>query len=157
MRLGSLAADVPLHVVLEMEVKQKPLGQQRLLQLELSGDVPSLSLRDVILRHDIRCVFTDVEPNQSSDVVPSAVVRALRTITLYRMQEQAWSALSAGDADQATSRLEMVATRLLEMGERQLARAVMLEAGNVATKGHPTAGGRKRMKYGTRSLAAGDL
>jgi hypothetical protein len=71
------------------------------------------------------------------------------------MQEQAWSALSAGNSDQATSQLEMVATRLLEMGEKRLARAVMLEAGHVATKGHPTARGRKRIRYGTRSLAEG--
>jgi Ca-activated chloride channel family protein len=155
MRLGSLEADGPMRVVLEMEVKQKPVGEQRLLQLELSGDVPSLSRRDETLRHDIRCVFTEDEPNPSKDVVPSAVVSALSKITLYRMQEQAWSALSAGNSDQATSQLEMVATRLLEMGEKQLARAAMLEAGHVATKGHPTARGRKRIKYGTRCLAKG--
>jgi Ca-activated chloride channel family protein len=157
MRLGSLEADVPMHVVLEMEVKQKSAGEQRLLQLELSGDVPSLSRREGVLRQDIRCVFTDDEPNLGKDVVPPAVVSALGRITLYRMQERAWSALSAGDSDRATSQLEMVATRLLEMGEKQLARAAMLEAGHVASKGHPTARGRKRIKYGTRSLANGGI
>jgi hypothetical protein len=146
-----------MHVVLEMEVKQKSAGEQRLLQLELSGDVPSLSRREEVLRQDIRCVFTDDEPNLGKDVVPPAVVSALGRITLYRMQERAWSALSAGDSDRATSQLEMVATRLLEMGEKQLARAAMLEAGHVASKGHPTARGRKRIKYGTRSLANGGI
>jgi Ca-activated chloride channel family protein len=155
MRLGSLEADVPMHVVLEMAVEQKPLGEQRLLQLELSGDIPSLSRRDEILRHEIRCVFTDDQLHHGGDVAPPAVVSALSRITLYRMQEQAWSALSAGHYTQATSKLETVATRLLEIGEKQLARAVMLEAGHVATKGHPTARGRKRIKYGTRSLAHG--
>ena len=155
MRLGSLEADEPLHVVLEMAVKQKPVGERRLLQLELSGDVPSLRRREEMLIHNIRCVFTDDEHDQSSDVVPSGIVSALSKITLYRMQEQAWSALSAGNIDRATTQLEMVATRLLEMGEKQLARAVMLEAGHVSSKGHPTARGRKRIKYGTRGLAKG--
>jgi Ca-activated chloride channel family protein len=155
MRLGSLEAGAPLIAVLEMEVKQKPVGEQRLVQLELRGDVPALSRRNEVLRHDIRCTFTNDELNHGRYAVPLAVVNALSRVTLYRMQEQAWSALSAGRSDQATSMLEMVATRLLEMGEKQLARAVMLEAGHVATKGHPTARGRKRIKYGTRSLTGG--
>ena len=155
MRLGSLEAGAPLNTVLEMEVKHKPVGEQRLVQLELRGAVPALSRTNEILRHDIRCTFTNEELNRGRYAVPSAVVNALSKITLYRMQEQAWSALSAGRSDQATSMLEMVATRLLEMGEKQLARAVMLEAGHVATKGHPTARGRKRIKYGTRSLTGG--
>jgi hypothetical protein len=155
MRLGSLEADAPMHVLLELEVQRKPVGEQRLLQLELRGNVPTLSRRDEILRHDIRCVFTSDESKPSRDAVPSAIVSALSRITLYRMQEQAWSALNAGDPDQATRKLEMVATRLLEIGEKQLARAVMLEAGHVAAKGHPTARGRKTIRYGTRSLANG--
>jgi Ca-activated chloride channel family protein len=155
MRLGSIEAGVPTHVMLEVEVEQQPVGERRLFQLELSGDVPALSRQGETLRQDIRCIFTDAEPNYGREVVPSAVVSALSRITLYRMQEQAWSALSAGDSDRATSQLEMVATRLFEIGEKQLARAAMLEAGHVASKGHPTARGRKRIKYGTRSLVNG--
>jgi hypothetical protein len=154
-RLGSLGVDVPMHVMLEMEVARKPVGARRLLQLELRGDVPALSRRGEMLRRDVRCVFTSDKSEYSGDVVPPAVVSALSRITLYRMQEQAWSALSAGESDQATRKLEMVATRLLELGEKQLARAVMLEAGHVASKGHPTARGRKAIRYGTRGLANG--
>jgi hypothetical protein len=144
-----------MHVLLEAGVERKPVGERRLLQLELKGDVPALNRRGEMLRHDIRCAFTSDESDHSGGVVPPAIVSALSRITLYRMQERAWSALSAGDFDQATRKLEMVATRLLEIGEKQLARAVMLEAGHVATKGHPTARGRKRIRYGTRGLANG--
>jgi Ca-activated chloride channel family protein len=157
MRLGSIEAEIPMHIVLEVEVEQQPVGERRLLQLELSGDVPALGRRGETLRRDIRCVFTNDEPSRGRNAVPPALVSALSRITLYRMQEQAWSALSAGNSDRATSQLEMVATRLLEMGEKQLARAAMLEAGHVAKKGHPTAQGRKRIKYGTRSLANGRI
>jgi Ca-activated chloride channel family protein len=156
MRLGVLQADEPIHVVLEIAVEQQTVGERRLLQLELRGNVPSLGLLDERLRRDIRCVFADDGlDNHGQDIVPPTIVSALRRITLYRMQEQAWSALSAGNPDRATSQLEMVATRLLELGENNLARAVMLEAGHVASKGHPTTRGRKRIKYGTRSLGDG--
>lgn len=52
----------------------------------------------------------------------------------------------------ATHQLEMMATRLFDLGETQLARAAMLEAGRIARGGAPTAKGRKELKYGTRSL-----
>jgi len=68
------------------------------------------------------------------------------------MQERAWDALDSGDVKVATHQLEMIATRLFDLGETQLARAAMLEAGRIAQSGNPTAKGRKELKYGTRSL-----
>jgi hypothetical protein len=144
-----------MGVILEMGVERKPSGEHRLLQLELNGDVPLLGRQDVVLKRDVRCVFTDDELDQEKDSVPSAVVNALGRITLYRMQEQAWSALDEGNIDRATRQLEMVATRLLDLGEKRLAQAAMLEAAHVAKKGDSTARGRKEVKYGTRSLDIG--
>jgi len=84
--------------------------------------------------------------------VPTGILRALNKITLYRMQGRAWDALESGDTDTATHQLEMVATRLFDLGEVQLAQSAMLEAGRIAKGGTPTAKGRKEIKYGTRSL-----
>lgn len=151
-KLGSLESDATMRILLEIGVGQHHPGEHRLLQLELRGDVPTLGRKGDMLRRDIRGIFTDDEQCVSEEEVPSAVVNALRRITLYRMQEQAWGALDEGLVDQATGQLEMVATRLLELGETRLARATMLEAGRVAREGSPTARGRKEIKYGTRSL-----
>lgn len=152
MKLGSLEADAPMKILLEIGVEQKPVGEHRLLQLELNGDVPLLGRRGEKLRHDIRCVFTNGEPDQDESDVPLVVLSALRRVTLYRMQEQAWTALDEGRVDQATRQLEMVATRLFDLGQKRLAQAAMLEAGHVARVGNATARGRKEIKYGTRSL-----
>jgi Ca-activated chloride channel family protein len=152
MKLGSLEADAPMKILLELGVEQRPVGEHRLLQLELNGDVPLLGLRGEKLRRDVRCMFTNDEPDQGEGDVPLAVVSALRRVTLYRMQEQAWTALDEGRVDQATRQLEMVATRLFGLGQEQLAQAAMLEAGHVARVGDATARGRKQIKYGTRSL-----
>jgi hypothetical protein len=49
-----------------------------------------------------------------------------------------------------------VATRLLELGELELANAARLEAGRLARSGTLSPAGRKKLKYGTRSLTIGD-
>jgi len=155
MKLGSLEADAPMKILLEIGVGQRPVGEHRLLRLELIGDVPILGQQGEMLRRDIRCVFTHDESGQSQSDVPLAVLNALRRVTLYRMQEQAWIALDEGKVEQATRQLEMVATRLFDLGQKRLAEAAMLEAGHVARVGNATARGRKEIKYGTRSLKVG--
>jgi Ca-activated chloride channel family protein len=148
--LGALQADIPLTVALEVSVAQKPPGEHRLLQLELTGDIPALGRQRDKLQRDVRCTFTSIEP--TPEPVPPAILSALSKATIYRMQERAWDALDRGDVRLATRQLEMIATRLFDLGETQLARAAMLEAGRIAQSGTPTAKGRKDLKYGTRSL-----
>ncbi len=151
-RLGSLSVETPMRILLEVGIGRRVSGEHRLLQIELNGDVPYLDRRDQRLKRDVWCTFTDHEQNRSEAEVPSTILSALSRVTLYRMQEQAWAALEEGRIDQATSQLEMVATRLLDMGEERLARAAMLEAEHIARRGNSTSLGRKRIKYGTRSI-----
>jgi Ca-activated chloride channel family protein len=150
-KLGSLQADAPLTIVAEVVVSTRPPGEHRILQLELTGDVPSLGRQGERLRRDVRCTFTATElpPEQ----VPPSVLSVLSKVTIYRMQEQAWATLDSGDVKAATRQLERIATRLFSLGEVQLARAAMLEAGRISQSGMATAKGRKEIKYGTRSLA----
>lgn len=155
MRLGTLAVDTPMKVLLAVAVDRRPPGEHPLLELELTGDIPSLDRHEETLKHVVRCAFVDDAPNGGGDDVPPAVLSALGKITLYRMQERAWSALAEGHVEQATRQLEMMATRLLDIGEVQLARSAMLEAKHIAEKEGSTDQGRKEIKYGTRSLDIG--
>jgi Ca-activated chloride channel family protein len=148
--LGALQADAPLNLVLDVGVAQKPPGEHRLLQLELTGDTPALGRQGEKLRRDLRCAFTPTEP--PPEPVPQAIRSALSKATLYHMQERAWDAVDGGDLKAATRQLEMIATHLFDLGETQLAQAAMLEAGRLAQGRNPTARGRKELKYGTRSL-----
>jgi len=149
--LGALQTDAPFTIVMEVGVAEKPPGEHRLLQLELTGDVPVLERHGEKLRHEIRCTFTPTRiPPQPA---PPAILSALSKVAIYRMQARVWDALDEGDVNTATHQLEMIATRLFDLGETHLARAAMLEAGRIAQGGAPTAKGRKEIKYGTRSLA----
>ena len=68
------------------------------------------------------------------------------------MQEKVWDALEDGKTEDARRRLETVATRLLDLGEKELAHMALLEAGRVAQGGQVSEKGHKTIKYGTRSL-----
>ena len=148
--LGSLQADAPMSIVAEVGVSARSTGEHRILQLDLVGDIPSLGRRGEKLRCDIRCTFvpTEMIPEQ----VPASVLSVLSKVTIYRMQEQAWTTLDEGDVKTATRQLERIATHLFSLGETQLARSAMLEAGRISQSGTATAKGRKEIKYGTRSL-----
>ncbi len=118
--------------------------------MELVGNIPSRQLDDAQLRQDVTFPF-DLQANPNT-AAPPHILSALAKVTIFQMQEGALQALEKGDVAAATHRLETMATRLLDMGEHQLARAALLEAGRLARSGNLSPAGRKAIKYGTRSL-----
>lgn len=148
--LGPLQSDASITGMLELVAGPHPAGEHRLAQVELTGDVPARQMKNVALRQDLNVRF---DPHAHSNAPPPPnVLNALAKITIFQMQEGAWQALEKGDVASATHRLEALATRLLDMGEHQLARAALLEAGRLARSGNLSSAGRKTIKYGTRSL-----
>jgi uncharacterized protein YegL len=150
--LGTLQTDSPVTLLMELVIPSLPAGPHRLAQFELGGDVPALERKGERLRQDLTLNFTPQTPS-APPTVPPAILSALAKITIFQMQENAWKSLEKGDVAEATRRLETMATRLLDLGEHQLARAALLEAGRLARSGHLSPAGRKTIKYGTRSLA----
>ncbi len=148
--MGSLQSDAPISGMLELVVAPRTAGEHRLAQAELTGDIPARQVSGVTLRQDLNFVF-ESQSNANTPAPPN-VLSALAKITIFQMQEGAWQALEKGDVANATHRLETMATRLLDMGEHQLARAALLEAGRLARSGNLSPSGRKAIKYGTRSL-----
>ena len=148
--LGPLQSDAPISGMLELIVGAQPAGVHRIAQMELSGEIPVRQMENAILHQDL--TFTFDPQSQVNAPAPANVLSALAKITIFQMQEGAWQALEKGDVAKATHRLETMATRLLDMGEHQLARAALLEAGRLARSGNLSLAGRKAIKYGTRSL-----
>jgi Ca-activated chloride channel family protein len=140
------------HVFLvDMLVFPKPAGQHRLARVEVVGDVPALGRQKERAWQEIIVNLTQ-EPI-SDQQVPSSIVGALGKLAIFRMQEKALIELKQGEAALATQRLETMATRLINIGEIELARAALLEASRIAKTGQLSPEGRKKIKYGTRSLS----
>lgn len=152
--LGALEADRLLSVLLQIVVGPHPAGRQRILQLEISGDTPAVGRQGEKLVRELWFHFAEnltTEPE-----IPLNLVNALGKLAIFRMQEQAYEALESGDPTAASEKLEVVATRLLEIGELELANAARLESGRLARSGLLSPTGRKKLKYGTRSLTMND-
>jgi Ca-activated chloride channel family protein len=83
---------------------------------------------------------------------PQEIIQALSQLSLYKLQERAHADVAEGKYLEAANRLQRMATNLLELGERELARTVLLEAEHIKEKQAYSAEGDKRIKYGTRAL-----
>jgi Ca-activated chloride channel family protein len=80
------------------------------------------------------------------------LLNALSKLTLYRIQDRANQAISTGNLEVATQHLNNLATHLFSQGEKDLARTVLEEAENLELGKSLSEEGKKRIKYGTRSL-----
>jgi Ca-activated chloride channel family protein len=149
--LGMLESHKGDVFLVDMLVPPRPAGQHRLVRMEVVGDVPALGRQKERAWQEIIVNFAEKPiPDQQ---VPSAIVGALGKLAIFRMQEKALVELERGETNLATQRLETMATRLINIGEIELARAALLEAGRIAKTGQLSPEGRKKIKYGTRSLS----
>lgn len=146
--LGNLMAGKSMQALLEIVVQESRSGFYPVLHLEMQADIPGLE-RQERLTLDLEREFTTDPPDEP---IPPGLVKVLSRLTIFRMQEQVWKALDEGRVDDARRRLETIATRLLDLGEPELAHTALLEAGRLAQGGQISSRGQKVIRYGTRSL-----
>lgn len=125
--------------------------KKRLMRLTIEGDVPGQAGRRNWEWVDVFGKF--VPEFDGPPEIPPTIVTALGKLAIFKMQEKAMIDLANGQISAATQRLETMATRLLNLGETDLARAALLEAGRLARTGDLSPEGRKRIRYGTRALS----
>jgi Ca-activated chloride channel family protein len=129
-----------------------PFGFRSVARLVAQGDILANQQQMFQSLSDISLEITEQPPPEDP---PVAILDALGKLTLYRMQERAQEALASGDVREATRRLENLATRLLAMGEEELAHQARAEARRVAHTSNLSDQGRKTLKYETRYLLLG--
>jgi hypothetical protein len=137
-------------MILELLVESEKPGEHRLLQVDVEGEVPALGQQPARAQHTLTMTF-DADLDRRTPVPPD-IVSAMGKLTIYKMQERAMDEIEKGQIDAAVDRLKTMATRLLNLGEAELARAALLEAGRLAHTGALSAEGRKQIRYGTRGL-----
>jgi Ca-activated chloride channel homolog len=155
-KLASLQPNRPISVLLQFQMPASmPIGFRTVARLVGGGDIMRNQHQAFRAVSDISL---EVAEQPTPEEPPGAIIEALSKLTLYRMQEKARDALERGDVAEATRRLENLATRLLEMGQNNLAQQTLSEAQYIAATRTLSDVGRKTIKYQTRALmAAGDL
>ncbi len=148
--LGHLPREGRIQVLLELVIH--PVGSASLLplaDLEVTGDLLAKGSEGTRLPLSLSLPVSE-EPDTSPP--PEPIVAALGAISLYQMQEKARHEAELGQPAQAARRLENLATHLLAGGQRDLAKAALLEAERLMHTQRLSAEGEKLLKYGTRAL-----
>lgn len=149
MAFGVVEGRAPLSALLELKIKPQPVGQRLEIPLHFRADIPVEQLRDyaVDAHHTVTVV-----PGDPDMTPPPGVVRAVQMLNLHRMNEKAWSEAEAGKMEAATKRMQRLTSRLMSAGHTKLAQQAMMETQRLTRMGTVSPEGRKKMKYGTRSL-----
>lgn len=148
--LGNLQRDDKIRLLLEIVVH--PIGNVQTLMLanlEVTGDLVGELGEPASLPLELE-IPVSKEPD--TDPPPKAIAEALNALALYRMQDKARHEAELGQSSQAARRLENLATQLLANGQRDLAKAALSEAENLAKSRRLSTEGEKVLKYGTRAL-----
>lgn len=147
--LGDLERTVGQAVLVELVVQPKPAGSYRIAQVDVSYDMPALGLAGDHARQDILLTLSD-QPVQAA--LEPEVMNLVEKVTVFKLQTRALSEAQAGNTALATQQLRAAATRLLNLGETELAQAAQQEAANLEDQGQMSSAGTKKLQYGTRKL-----
>jgi Ca-activated chloride channel family protein len=149
--LGNLSRNEPVEFILDLYIP--PLSERfseiNLIKGRVYFELPGRQESTQSVRLTLN---RPVAPNTDGLSPPQAIIQAMSTLTLYRIQERARLAVQNGQVKEATRLLQNVATHLFSQGEISLARTVINEAENIQEKKKFSEDGDKRIKYGTRAL-----
>jgi len=149
-KLGVLERGRPQAFILELLIDSVGPGEHRLARIDVEGVVPAVDPRPVRSHYTLTLTF-DTRFSRGASVPPD-IAAAMGKLAIFKMQDRAMADIEMGRIEPAVSRLRTVATRLLDIGEVELARAALLEAGRLEQTGSLSPAGRKKIRFGTRDL-----
>ena len=148
--LGGLAKGEGQSILVELLFPARGAGRYRMAQAETSYDVPSQGLIAAKVKTDIVVDFT-TDPVAAKQY-DARVMNIVEKVTAHKLQTRALDAAAAGDIAGASKQLRAAATRLLELGEADLAETARREADRLDDQGEMSASGTKKLRYETRKL-----
>lgn len=148
--LGDLEHGKGQSVLVELVIQPKAAGSYRVAQADVMYDIPAANLTGQHVRQDILVALTE-DPNLVTPFVAD-VMNLVEKVSVFKLQTRALNEAQAGNVALATQQLRAAATRLLNLGEADLAQAAQQEANNLERQGQMSSAGTKKLQYGTRKL-----
>jgi Ca-activated chloride channel family protein len=148
--LGELEKGHARSLLVELLVGARPAGRYRIAQTEVGYDIPGLNLVGEKVKADILLDFTgDAALAKQYD---AEVMNIVEKVTAFKLQTRALEEAKMGNVAGASQALRAAATRLLEIGEEDLAQSALDEADNLEKSGQMSSYGTKKLRYQTRKL-----
>ena len=146
-RLGSLEAGSAASVVVDLMVPPRAAGSFRIAQAELH--YTPMGAAEQVVKQDVLLAFT-ADPNAAP--YDARVMNLVEKVTAFKLQTRALSEAEAGNVAGATQKLRAAATRLLDLGELDLAQKAQAQAEQLEQGKGMNAETQKELRYATRRL-----
>src|SRR5215207_5228842 len=146
-RLGNLDSGAPSSVVIDLMVPARAAGSFRIAQAELH--YTPLGSTEQVVKQDVLLEFTS-DPNAAK--YDPRVMNLVEKVAAFKLQTRALSEAEAGNLAGATQKLRAAATRLLDLGELDLAQKAQEQADQFEQGQGMSAETQKELRYATRRL-----
>jgi Ca-activated chloride channel family protein len=153
--LGDIQFGVGQSILADVLLPPRQSGTYRMIQADITYDVPASGLSGQRASVDVVLTFTDdaAAANQTEESLMTVIER----VVAHKLQTQALDEAAAGDVVKATRRLRAAATRLLELGEADMADQANQQAQNIEQKGQLDLEAAQKMRYATKRLTESEL
>lgn len=142
-------------ILVELTLPPRQEGDYRMAQAEVGYDVPGSGLIGEKAQSDVMVTFTS-DP-AAAQAVDGRIMNIVEKVTAFKLQTQALSEAQAGDAAGATRKLRAAATRLLNMGEMEMAQEALNAADQMESGQQISAGETKKLYAATKKLDMSDI
>lgn len=148
--LGDLDAEQGKALLIELLLPPRQPGRYRIAQAEVMYDLPLQNVTGARTRNDVIISYTT--DALQAEQYNAGIMNLIEKVTAYKLQTRALAEAEMGNIQGATQKLRAAATRLLELGETDLAEAANQEAANLEQSGQMSSSGTKKLRYQTRKL-----
>lgn len=147
--LGDIQYGVGQNLLADLLLPVRPAGSYRLIQADLTYDVPSTGLTGQKVATDVIITYTD---DATQTKVDPRLMNIIERVIAHKLQTQALDEAAMGDVQKATRRLRAAATRLLELGEDGMAQEALSQAQQMEQSGQIDPAAAQHMRYQTKKL-----
>ena len=148
MKLGDLVADQTGSLVVDLMLPPRVAGTFRIAQAELHY-TPVGSSKPELVKQDLLLSFS---ADPTTPTYDPRVMNLVEKVTTFKLQTRALAEAEAGNLAGATQKLRAAATRLLDLGELELAEKTNQQAAQLEQGTGLSAESQKEIKYATRRL-----
>ena len=134
-------------VVLDLMLPGRAVGSFRIVQAELHV-TPVGAEREQVVKQDVLLTFS-ADPTAAYE---PRVMNLVEKVTAFKLQTRALAEAELGNMSGATQKLRAAATRLLDLGELDLAEKTLQHADQLEQGAKLSAETQKELKYATRRL-----
>ena len=153
--LGDIQHGKGQAILADLILPPRTAGAYRLIQADVTYEVPGSGLTGQKTMVDL--VLNFVEDAVQAGQINERMMNLIERVIAHKLQTQALDEAAAGSTAKATQRLRAAATRLLELGEVEMAQQTSQQAEHLEQGGQIDLAASQKMRYATKRLTETDI